>query len=214
MTDLLGVATGSSGEASHNAGGMVMGMLRFYGQCLYVGLKLMVIWWAFTLLPKISYRPLRIAAWVVLAACVVFFMWHQSHIMHPLWVICVAGLVWIIYKGRIRAVAAWLGLFMLLVFRSPQALMVAAAMYGLCYALGTVAITMLTRDAFGPENYGRAYPIIGMGGNMANAVFSSVVGFMYDFSGGYTSTIIMMAAMLAASVAIALYVYASKARTA
>ncbi len=114
----------------------------------------------------------------------------------------------------IYAAMVFAALFLLLVMRSPQALMIAAAMYGLCYALGTVAITMLTRDAFGPENYGRAYPIIGMGGNMANAVFSSVVGFMYDFSGGYVTTIILMAVLLAASVAIALYVYASKSRKA
>ena len=115
----------------------------------------------------------------------------------------------IIYSAVVLA-----ALFLLLVFHSPQALVVAAAMYGLCYSLGTVAITMLTRDAFGPENYGRTYPIIGMGGNIANAVFSSVVGFMYDFSGGYVSTIFTMAALLAASVAIALYVYASTARKA
>lgn len=115
----------------------------------------------------------------------------------------------IIYAAVICA-----ALFLLLIFRSPQVLMVAAAMYGLCYALGTVAITMLTRDAFGPENYSKTYPIIGMGGNFANAIFSSVVGFMYDFSGGYVTTIILMFALLVGSVAIALYVYANKARTA
>jgi len=59
---------------------------------------------------------LRPLAWLVVAAMVIFFMWHQSHIMHPLWVMCVAGLVWVIYRGGDRAVAAWLGLFMLLVF--------------------------------------------------------------------------------------------------
>ncbi len=116
MTDLLAVATGSSGEATHNAGGMVMEMLRFYWQCLYVGAKMLLMWWLFILLPKIPNRPLRVGVWLLLAASLVYFMWRQSHIMHPLWVMCVAGLVWVIYKGGNRAVAAWLGLFMLLVF--------------------------------------------------------------------------------------------------
>jgi len=116
MTELLGVATGSSGEASHNAGGMVMEMLRFYWQCLYVGAKMLLMWWLFILLPKIPYRPLRVCLWLLLAVSLVYFMWRQSHIMHPLWVMGVAGLVWVIYKGGIRALAAWLGLFMLLVF--------------------------------------------------------------------------------------------------
>lgn len=116
MTDLLAVATGSSGEATHNAGGMVMEMLRFYWQCLYVGAKMLLMWWLFILLPKIPNRPLRMGVWLLLAASLVYFMWRQSHIMHPLWVMCVAGLAWVIYKGGNRAVAAWLGLFMLLVF--------------------------------------------------------------------------------------------------
>ena len=117
MTDLLGVATGSSGEASHNAGGLVMEMLGFYKQCLIVGLKAFGLWWAFWAIRRyVGNFLLRTLAWLVIAAMVIFFMWHQSHIMHPLWVMCVAGLVWVIYKGGSRAVAAWLGLFMLLVF--------------------------------------------------------------------------------------------------
>ena len=99
MTDLLGIVTGSSGAATHNAGGLVAVMLGFYRQCLLVGLKMAALW-----------LPLWLA-WRSL-----YFMWHQSHIMHPLWVMCVAGLVWVIIKGGSRAVAAWLGLFMLLVF--------------------------------------------------------------------------------------------------
>lgn len=117
MTDLLGVATGRSGTATHNAGGLVAVMLAFYRQCLLVGLKMAVLWlpvwvaWRF-----IGNRWLRWAVWLAVAVAALYFMWHQSHIMHPLWVMCVAGLVWVIYKGGNRAVAAWLGLFMLLVF--------------------------------------------------------------------------------------------------
>ena len=117
MADLLGIATGSSGEASHNAGGMVMEMLGFYGQCLMVGLKAFALWVAFWAIRRfIGNSALRWLAWLVVAALLVYFMWHQSHIMHPLWVMCVVGLVYVIFKGGKCAVAAWLGLFMLLVF--------------------------------------------------------------------------------------------------
>ena len=117
MTELLGVATGSSGTATHNAGGLVAVMLAFYRQCLLVGLKMAVLWlpvwvaWRY-----VGNRWLRWAVWLAVAVAALYFMWHQSHIMHPLWVMCVAGLVWVICKGGNRAVAAWLGLFMLLVF--------------------------------------------------------------------------------------------------
>ena len=117
MTDLLGVATGNSGAASHNAGGMVMEMLRFYGQCLLVGLKMFGLFWLYYwVAERIDIRELRIALRVFVAAWIVYLMWRQSHIMHPLWVMCVAGCIYVIVQGGKRAVAAWLGLFMLLVF--------------------------------------------------------------------------------------------------
>ncbi len=117
MADLLGVATGSTGSASHNAGGLVMEMMAFYWQCMIVGLKAYGLWWAFWAIKRyIDDFLVRSVAWVAVAAMVVFFMWHQSHIMHPLWVMCVAGLVWVISQGGKPAVAAWLGLLMLLVF--------------------------------------------------------------------------------------------------
>lgn len=100
-----------------------------------------------------------------------------------------------------------IGTAMMLVMRAPQALVVAAALFGLCYSLATVGISMVTRDAFGLANYGRTYPTISLVGNMANAVFSSVVGFMYDFSGGYALALVMFLAMLAGIVAIVMFVY-------
>ena len=99
---------------------------------------------------------------------------------------------------------------MFLFVKSPVVLTFCAVLYGLCYAIATVGISMLTRDAFGVDNYDRTYPTISLTGNIANACFSSVVGFMYDFSGGYTSTLIMFCLMLAACAAIVLFVYARK----
>ena len=117
MSDLMGIATGSSGEASHNAGGMIKEMLGFYLQCLLVGLKGFALWGAFWLAARyIGNRLLRWAVWIVIAVATLYFFWHQSHIMHPLWVMCVAGLIVVIARGGERAMAAWLGLFMLLVF--------------------------------------------------------------------------------------------------
>lgn len=117
MADLLGIVTGSSGAATHNAGGLVAVMLGFYRQCLLVGLKMAALWLPLWLAWRyVGNRWLRWILWLAVAIVSLYFMWHQSHIMHPLWVMCVAGLVWVIIKGGSRAMAAWLGLFMLLVF--------------------------------------------------------------------------------------------------
>ena len=116
MKDLTGIATGSSGEASHNVADMVMVMLGFYKQCLFVALKLLALWLFVRGVRYLKYAPLRYAALLIIAVVTLYFMWYQSHIMHPLWVMCVVGLVLVIAHGGERAVAAWLGLFMLLVF--------------------------------------------------------------------------------------------------
>ena len=117
MTDLLGIVTGSSGAATHNAGGLVAVMLGFYRQCLLVGLKMAALWLPLWLAWRyVGNRWLRWILWLAVAIVSLYFMWHQSHIMHPLWVMCVVGIVWVIIKGGSRVMAAWLGLFMLLVF--------------------------------------------------------------------------------------------------
>ena len=117
VTDLIGVATGSSGVATHNTGGLVAVILSFYKQCLLVGLKMAALWLPLWLAWRyIGNRWLRWAVWLAIAIAAIYFMWHQSHIMHPLWVMCVVGCVLVIRQGGARAIAAWLGLFMLMVF--------------------------------------------------------------------------------------------------
>ena len=95
--------------------------------------------------------------------------------------------------------------------RIPFAMQVGAALFGLTYSLGTVGVVMVTKDAFGLENYSRTYPTISLAGTIANAVFSSLIGFMFDFSGSYTLTLLMMLAMLVLNTFIILTVYRKKA---
>jgi MFS family permease len=104
-----------------------------------------------------------------------------------------------------------LAIVMMLVMRGSSTMIIAAALYGLCYALATVGISMLTREAFGVANYGRTYPTISLTGNIANAAFATVVGFMYDFTGGYAATLVMFLIMLVCVAGIVVYVDANKA---
>lgn len=93
----------------------------------------------------------------------------------------------------------------LLLLRSPFMMYVAAACYGLTYALGTVGVVMITKELFGMENYGRTYPLISLFGTVANALLSSLIGFMYDFSGNYVGTLIMFMVMLGINLCITLF---------
>jgi len=93
----------------------------------------------------------------------------------------------------------------------PAMMTIGACFYGLVYTLGTVAVVMVTKDMFGLANYGQTYPIFSLGGTLANAVFSSVIGFIYDFSQSYVPTLLLMLAMLGVNVIIIIVSYAKKA---
>ncbi len=99
------------------------------------------------------------------------------------------------------------GILILLFIHIPSAMYAGACLYGLIYSLGTVAVVMLTKDMFGLENYGRTYPVISLVGTVGTALMSSVIGFMYDFSGNYTGTLTMMLAMVAVNTMIILVSY-------
>ena len=95
--------------------------------------------------------------------------------------------------------------------RIPASMYAGAVLYGLTYSLGTVGVVMITKDMFGLENYGRTYPTISLAGTIANALFSSLIGFLYDFSGNYTGTLLLMLGMLAVCTAAVVIAYQKKA---
>ena len=113
----------------------------------------------------------------------------------------------VLYLGLIAA-----SLGMLMVARAEWVLLVGSFLLGLVYALGSLGQSMLTRDAFGLANYGRTYPATNLMGSMSNAVFSSVVGFMYDFTGGYALSLVMFIVSMAVSRWTVRIVYARRAK--
>ena len=112
----------------------------------------------------------------------------------------------LLYLGLIAGALA-----LLLVARAELALLLGSLLLGLVYALGSLGQSMLTRDAFGLANYGRTYPTSNLVGSMSNAVFSSVVGYMYDFTGGYALPIGLFLVLMVLSVGTVQFVYARAA---
>ena len=89
--------------------------------------------------------------------------------------------------------ASIVGLWMIHV---PMIMTICAGVFGLVYSLGAVGPVNVSKDLFGLENYADTYPKISLAGTISNAIFSSLIGFMYDFSGNYTSTLLMMLVMM------------------
>lgn len=93
------------------------------------------------------------------------------------------------------------GNLLLLQTQSPVILLLAAFLFGSCYGLGSISIALMTREVFGNEGYGKAFPILSFAGNAGAAIAFSVIGYMYDFTGSYfpalflTLTLLILSAM-------------------
>jgi len=79
---------------------------------------------------------------------------------------------------------------------TPPAMTVGAVLFGLSYGMAAVGTAIMTRDIFTDANYGNVYPKISLCTTVANAVGSSLIGFLFDMSGSYTSTLLMMLVMM------------------
>ncbi|MBO6047907.1 MAG: MFS transporter [Erysipelotrichaceae bacterium] len=99
------------------------------------------------------------------------------------------------------------GTFIFLTIHTSFFMIVAAVLFGMVYALGAVGPVMISKDMFGLENYSKTYPTVNMCGTVSNAIFSTVIGYLYDFSGNYYSTLFLMLGMLSIGIVVVIVAY-------
>ncbi|WP_238386411.1 MFS transporter [Streptococcus sp. S784/96/1] len=91
---------------------------------------------------------------------------------------------------------ALLGNLLLMQTQLTVFLLLAAFLFGSCYGLGSVSLALVTRDIFGDEAYGKRFPIISFAGNLGAALAFSIIGYIYDFTGSYFPTLIVLVVFL------------------
>lgn len=65
-----------------------------------------------------------------------------------------------------------------------------AFFYGTVYAVGAVGIPLQTRKLFGTQNYSSAYSIITIFTSIGSASALTIIGLIYDLTGGYTAALV------------------------
>lgn len=84
------------------------------------------------------------------------------------------------------------GLVILVFFSTSTIWMViAAGLVGMVYAMSAVGPVLLSQNLF-RESYNMCYPKISLLGTISNALFTTFVGFLYDLSGSYHSSILLL----------------------
>lgn len=78
-----------------------------------------------------------------------------------------------------------ISMVLLLSIPNPVVFTLGAFLFGSCYSMGAVGVSILTKDFFGLENYGKTFPVISLLAGMGGASAITLVGFVYDFTGSY-----------------------------
>ena len=114
--------------------------------------------------------------------------------------------------GALRSITVYsalvaLSIVAMLVLHVPAVAVVAAFLFGLCYSRATVGLTMMCREVFGKRGFGIVYPVAAMGCSISNAVFSSGVGYAYDLTGSYVTSLVVFLVFLVGSFVLAFWCY-------
>ena len=101
----------------------------------------------------------------------------------------------------------FLGLLGLALLHGQVAMMVCAALIGFAYSQGSVGVVMATSELFGVRRYSAIYPKISLGTTLGNAGSATLIGFIYDISGGYTITLWLYLGLAAIGIFCAMMAY-------
>ncbi|MDO5110088.1 MAG: MFS transporter [Erysipelotrichaceae bacterium] len=80
---------------------------------------------------------------------------------------------------------------MMMLIHTPVTMIAGAFMFGFSFANSATAMSVLTRETFGMENYTRVYPIIAFTGSTSNALGVTLLGMLYDATGSYYTNLIL-----------------------
>lgn len=107
----------------------------------------------------------------------------------------------------IMAAAVAIGVVLMIFVRQPASAVAGAALIGLSYSLATVGVAMMTREIFGPANYGIIYSRASLCVTVSYALAAAGIGYLYDFLHSYSIVFWTMLALIAGMILLVFYAY-------
>lgn len=96
-----------------------------------------------------------------------------------------ADRIGILKTAYIQMIICAIGCLLFAVVRVEWALVIAAFMLGVQNSVVTVSEPMLVRYFFGEKSYAQVYSYVRVAAGLLGAIAMPIVGFIYDFTGGY-----------------------------
>lgn len=100
------------------------------------------------------------------------------------------------------------GLVLILLNPGGQAALLASGLlYGTCFSIGSLGISLLTRHLYGDGQYADAYSLMSVFTSVSSALGVTLAGFAFDFTGSYATSLIAGLAFVCVAAACLLYLY-------
>lgn len=87
-----------------------------------------------------------------------------------------------------------LGLFILITTEAHYATIFAAFLFGSVFSVGSVALPLLSNQFFGKKLTQRVFPILTLTASIGSAFSNTMVGYIFDFTGSYSSALLIAVA--------------------
>ena len=112
-----------------------------------------------------------------------------------------------VFKGFIVILCTCIAGFLIILFvkAGTAPLLAGGYLYGTIFSLGSLGLSMLARYVYGNAQYNTAYSKMTLVTSLGSAAFVSIIGFMYDSTGSYRSSVVMGIAMAAVILALTVY---------
>ena len=91
-------------------------------------------------------------------------------------------------------------------------LLAGGLLYGTCFSIGSLGISMITRTLYGDAQYGSAYSVITLFTSVASAVGLTLIGMMYDITGSYSASVIGGILMIAIALACLILIFTNASK--
>ena len=119
------------------------------------------------------------------------------------------------FKGVVcMLITSFTGLLVILLNPGGTVFLLGGAfLYGTCFSIGSLGISMITRTLYGDKQYGNAYSVITVATSCSSAVGITLIGFLFDITGSYAVSV-MGGMVLAVSAFLCLMLMISQSRKA
>lgn len=112
------------------------------------------------------------------------------------------------FKGVIVMLATTLAGLVLILMNPGGSLplLIGGFLYGTCFSIGSLGISMITRTLYGDARYSEAYSIITLVTSFASAIGLTLIGFLFDLTGSYAVSVISGIVLIFLSLACLLFI--------